>query len=101
VSHARELQESPIVLQLNMGIAINSGNLIVGNIGCQERKKYGAVGSPINMAFRMEKKAGKGEIVISPEVQSRVGEVVTTVPTENVRLAGIPDPITLFKIKRP
>lgn len=93
--------ESPQVLHLNMGIAINSGNLIVGNIGCQERKKYGAVGSPINMAFRMEKKAGRGEIVISPEVQSRVGKVVTTVPTEKVTLAGIRDPITLFKVKRP
>ncbi len=83
---------------LEMGIAINSGSLIVGNIGCPERKKYGAVGSPINVAFRMEKKSGPGEILISPAVRAEAGDSVTTVPVENVILAGIQNPITLYKV---
>ncbi len=43
-----------------MGIAINSGKLIVGNIGSEKRKKYGAVGVPINLAFRWKKKPRAG-----------------------------------------
>ncbi len=86
------------VLPLKMGIAINCGNLIVGNIGCEERKKYGAVGTPINMAFRMEKKAGPGEIIISPGVHSRIAGRVQTVSVPEVALAGFPEPVTLFKV---
>jgi class 3 adenylate cyclase len=86
------------VLPLKMGIAINCGNVIVGNIGCEERKKYGAVGTPINMAFRMEKKAGPGEIIISADVHSRIAGRFETVSVPEVVLAGFPEPVTLFKV---
>ena len=59
-------------LTLRMGIAINKGPLIVGNIGCEQRRKYGAVGTPINVAFRIEKLAGEGAILISEEVYKSV-----------------------------
>jgi class 3 adenylate cyclase len=59
--------------RLEMGIGINCGKLVVGNIGSEKRKKYGAVGRPINVAFRLEEKARPGEIVIS---QSRSGLAV-------------------------
>ncbi len=93
-----EGQGSRSLLALEMGIAVNSGSLIVGNIGCRERKKYGAVGSPINIAFRMEKRSGRGEILISSGVHARVGSLFTTVPLEDVSLAGIQDPITLHRV---
>ncbi|MEJ2716117.1 MAG: adenylate/guanylate cyclase domain-containing protein, partial [Deltaproteobacteria bacterium] len=38
--------------QLEMGIGVNCGELVVGNIGSEKRKKYGAVGSPINVGRR-------------------------------------------------
>jgi adenylate cyclase len=85
-------------LPLEMGIAINSGTLIVGNIGCNERKKYGAVGSPINLAFRMEKVSGRGEIVISHEVYERVAKEVQVAPLGDVELAGIRGGVTLYRV---
>ncbi len=59
--------------QLEMGIGINRGELVVGNIGSEKRKKYGAVGSPINVAFRIEKKARPGEILVTQAVKDRLG----------------------------
>ncbi|MBM3299338.1 MAG: adenylate/guanylate cyclase domain-containing protein [Deltaproteobacteria bacterium] len=87
-----------VMPSLEMGIAINCGELIVGNIGCEERKKYSAVGTPINMAFRMEKQSRGGEITISSEVYHRVAEAVQAVAVPDVTLSGINDPVTLYKV---
>src|SRR6185436_17368086 len=40
--------------EVEMGIAVNTGQVIVGNIGSQTRAKYGVVGSHVNLAGRME-----------------------------------------------
>ncbi len=85
--------------KLGMGIGINSGEVIVGNLGSEKRRKYGAVGSPINIAFRVQSFAGSGEVLVTPEVarhidQSLLGEERLT------HLKGIEDPIFLRKIKR-
>ena len=39
---------------LEMGIAVVTGNVVVGNIGSDKRCKYGAVGATVNLAGRVE-----------------------------------------------
>jgi adenylate cyclase len=60
--------------QLSMGIGISCGQLVVGNIGSKSRRKYGALGSPINVAFRLEKKARPGEILVTQAVKNRIDD---------------------------
>ena len=85
-------------LTLRMGIAINKGQLIVGNIGCEQRRKYGAVGTPINVAFRIEKMAGEGAILISEEVYKSVADVITVQPMTGIELKGIDHLVTLYRV---
>jgi class 3 adenylate cyclase len=85
-------------LTLRMGIAINKGQLIVGNIGCEQRRKYGAVGTPINVAFRIEKLAGEGAILISEEVYNTVADAITAQPMPGIELKGIDHPVTLYRV---
>jgi adenylate cyclase len=85
-------------LALKMGIAINTGALIVGNIGCEQRRKYGAVGTPINVAFRIEKLAGEGAILISEEVYKSVADAITAQPMLGIELKGIDHPVTLYGV---
>ncbi len=87
-------------LTLGMGIAINKGRLIVGNIGCEQRRKYGAVGTPINVAFRIEKLAGDGAILISEEVYKCLADVITAEPMPGVELKGLDQPVTLYRVIR-
>ncbi|MEI7448331.1 MAG: hypothetical protein WCJ75_01805 [Desulfomonile sp.] len=51
-----------------------------------------------NIAFRVEKVTGGGEIIITQEVYRRVEEVFETVPVPKVKLKGINDLITLYKV---
>ncbi len=50
---------------LEMGIGIHTGRVIVGNIGSQRRTKYAAVGSNVNLAGRIESFTTGGQLLIS------------------------------------
>jgi sigma-B regulation protein RsbU (phosphoserine phosphatase) len=75
--------------QLEMGIAISCGQLAVGNIGSEKRRKYGAVGSSINVAFRLVEKARPGEIVATQAVKDRLGDKLQTGSEWKETLKGI------------
>ena len=51
---------------LEMGIGINTGDVIVGNIGSEKRTKYGAVGAAINLAYRIESQTVGGQVLLGP-----------------------------------
>lgn len=54
---------------LEMGIGINTGEVIVGNIGSEKRTKYGVVGSHVNLCGRIESYTVGGQILISPQTR--------------------------------
>jgi adenylate cyclase len=84
--------------ELTMGIGINSGELIVGNIGSEKRKKYGAVGSPINVAFRVESQAGGGETFVTQAVNERLIGEIEIASTREANLKGFAQPMTLYQV---
>lgn len=51
---------------LEMGIGLNTGEVIVGNIGSEKRTKYGVVGSHVNLCGRIESYTVGGQVLISP-----------------------------------
>ena len=88
-----ELNNGNFVLglpELRMGIGINSGRLVVGNIGSEERKKYGAIGSAINIAFRVEAQTDRngGEILITQAVRERIERDIELGPREDRAAQG-------------
>ncbi len=58
--------------ELEMGIGINTGRVIVGNIGSLRRTKYAAVGSNVNLAGRIESFTTGGQILISQSTRESV-----------------------------
>lgn len=57
---------------LEMGIGLNTGEVIVGNIGSEKRTKYGVVGSHVNLCGRIESYTVGGQILISPQTRAMV-----------------------------
>jgi len=58
--------------ELEMGIGIHTGRVIVGNIGSLRRTKYAAVGSAVNLAGRIESFTTGGQVLISESVREKV-----------------------------
>ena len=84
--------------ELAMGIGINSGEVVVGNIGSEKRAKYSAVGSAINIAHRIETYTVGGQILISSETYNRVRSLVHTRGTLGVEFKGCNQPVTLYDV---
>ena len=83
---------------LSMGIGLNTGEVVVGNIGSEERAKYSAIGSPINTAYRVESYTVGGQILISPTTYEKVKRLVQVRGTMDIRFKGIDQPVTLYDV---
>ncbi|MCR5672808.1 MAG: PAS domain S-box protein [Lachnospiraceae bacterium] len=59
---------------LEMGIGINTGEVIVGNIGSEKRTKYGVAGAAVNMCGRIESYTTGGQILIHPGTKEAIKE---------------------------
>lgn len=84
--------------ELNMGIGINTGEAIVGNIGSEKRTKYGAVGSAINEAYRIESYTIGGQILLSPSTYAGVQHLADVQGTQEVQFKGLEHPIALHNV---
>jgi adenylate cyclase len=59
-------------MELEMGIGINTGRVIVGNIGSVRRTKYAAVGTNVNLAGRIESFTTGGQLLISESTRAAI-----------------------------
>ena len=85
--------------EVAMGIGINTGEVVVGNIGSEKRAKYAIVGTPINVCARVESYTVGGQVFISDDTRQAAGEVLDIRDSMTVSPKGIPKPITIHDIR--
>ena len=59
--------------EIEMGIALHRGEVVVGNIGSTKRSKYGVVGRTINTTARIESFTVGGQVIASPTLIPAAG----------------------------
>lgn len=84
--------------EVHMGIGINSGDVVVGNIGSEHRIKYGIVGSAVNLAARIEGYAEGGKVLVSQHTLSLSGMSFDASDERVVSAKGIEEPVKVFEI---
>jgi len=65
MTRVNELNASANLPPVSTGIGINTGDVIVCNIGSEQRAKYGVVGHNVNFAARVEGYTEGGQVLIS------------------------------------
>ncbi len=83
---------------LEMGIGINTGEVIVGNIGSEKRAKYGVVGNEINVTYRIESYSVGGQILISESTYNEVKDLVQIFEQKSILPKGVSQPINIYEL---
>jgi adenylate cyclase len=81
---------------LEMGVAVHTGEVVVGNIGSQKRTKYGIVGPPVNFAGRIESYTVGGQVLVSEATLREAGPIVSVGERILIKAKGSREPLAVY-----
>ena len=84
--------------EAEMGIGMNTGEVVVGNIGSYKRTKYGAVGNHVNLTARIESYTIGRQILISEATLKDAGANLRIDGQMQVEPKGVQEPITIHEV---
>ncbi len=93
----RRHRESGLV-ELVMGIGLNTGTVVAGNIGSDIRAKYAVVGSAVNLAGRVESLTVGGQILATESVLKDAGVEVQTDGEFFIPFKGFSKPTMIYDV---
>lgn len=85
--------------EVEFGVGVHCGMAVVGNIGCETRMDYTAIGDTVNTASRLEGKALGGQVVISEMLYRSLRERIVAEPLGAMELKGKAEPLQVYSVQ--
>ena len=85
--------------QFEMGIGVNTGEAVVGNIGSEQRAKYAIVGSAVNVAARVEGATVGGQVFVTETTYARIREIAEVTGPIPLDAKGLSEPLALYDLR--
>ncbi len=87
--------------KLDIGIGLDCGDVICGEVGASSRAEYTAIGTPVNRAARLQGLSREADrrIVLSEEFAQRLGPRANLVGMGSVKLKGIQSPVKVYAFR--
>lgn len=89
--------------ELEIGIALNHGEAIVGNVGSARRMEFTVIGSAVNVSWRIQEatKLHEADLLLGEAVAELVQDRFDLQPMGNLQAAGVSETIALFAVLEP
>ena len=98
--YAARLKEERGIEGFNVRVGINTGLVVVGEVGSDLRVEYTAMGDAINLAARIEQNAPPGGVLITHDTYKPVRGVFDVQPQEPISVKGKADPVKTYLVER-
>ncbi len=84
--------------EISMGVSINTGLVVAGNIGSERRAKYGVVGHAVNQTARIGEHCGPGSILLSEATLKDCQSTLQLGDSFTIQAKGILKTIHVFEL---
>ena len=101
VAGAKELEEvcmEKYGRKVAFGVGVNCGEAVVGNIGCDFRMDYTAIGDTVNTAARLEANAKAGQVLISQKIYDRLKDRIKVNEVGVIPLKGKSEGVFVYEL---
>jgi len=96
--YARQLATRSRIPNLQMRVGLNTGLVVVGNIGSDLHMEYLAVGDTVNLAARLQSAAEPGTVLISSNTARLVRHAFELESRGELELKGKSEPVPAFRV---
>ncbi|MDX9898535.1 MAG: adenylate/guanylate cyclase domain-containing protein [Spirochaetia bacterium] len=82
---------------LRVGIGVNTGYLIAGNLGSARHMNYSVIGDTVNIAARLEGVAKAGEVIITESTRVLLDDSFKVEERDTVKVKGKMEPLRIYR----
>ena len=85
---------------INMGVGVNTDNVVTGNIGSSKRMDFTMIGDGVNLAARLEGscKTYGAQIIISEYTQNKLKGIYALRELDRIVVKGKTEPVSIFEV---
>jgi adenylate cyclase len=84
---------------VHMGIGLNTGEFIAGNVGSEDQIEFTLIGDHVNLASRIEHLAGRYQVLVSEASWQRIKHLGCAIQMPPVLVKGKSHPITTYSVR--
>ncbi len=96
--YAERLEQERGIKGFNVRVGINTGLVVVGEVGSDLRVEYTAMGDAINLAARMESAAEPGTLLITEDTHKLIAYLCETEALRPIEVKGKAEPVSVYRV---
>ncbi|MFC2061637.1 CHASE2 domain-containing protein [Elusimicrobiota bacterium] len=85
--------------KIYVGMGLNTGDVVVGNMGSDQFADYTVIGDNVNLSARLEEIAGKGQILITEATYQEVKDIIEVKKLEPLKVKGREKAVQVYEVE--